>query len=98
MNRPLRNVVLIVGVVSFLATTSGLVLYVHLSHVDEPAKHDPAHCPICQQLLISKKSFIAEIPAGQIEVDTAGRLVEICPTPPLEPACHRPAHPRAPPV
>ena len=79
MNRGIRNTFLILGVISFLATAVGITLYLHLAHTKEPARHDVAHCSICQQLLICKKKYTAEIEPAEVEIDRVGQLVSVCP-------------------
>lgn len=79
MSWRIRNTFLALGAVCFLATAFGITLYLHLAHVDEPAKHDVAHCSLCQQLLISKKKYTAEVEPADVEIDRVGQLVQVRP-------------------
>jgi len=97
VSRRIRNTFLTLGAICFLAMAFGITLYLHLAHAEEPAKHDVAHCPICQQLLISKKDYAAEIESAEIEIDSVGRLVSACPTILVHQTSPSQFHPRAPP-
>lgn len=78
MNRRLRNAVLFAGTVCFLAVASGIVLYVHLTNAEDVAAHDASHCTLCQQLLVSGKSYTVEIGVAEIEIDPVGHVLAVC--------------------
>jgi hypothetical protein len=98
VSRRIRNTFLTLGAVCFLATAFGITLHLHLAHVKEPANHDAAHCSLCQQLLLSKKDYTAEIDPANIEIDSVGRLIPIRPAPLLQQTSPYQCHPRAPPT
>ncbi len=79
MSRRIRSIVLVTGTVCFLAMASGLILYLHLTHVRDVATHDASHCPLCQQLLATKKSYTIDIGPTEVEIDQVGRILESCP-------------------
>lgn len=79
MSRRISQFILVIATASFLATAFGIVLHVHLSHVDDPAHHDSAHCPICQQFLIVKNPSIVQVTPAQVETDTMGQTVSLRP-------------------
>jgi hypothetical protein len=79
VNRCIRSVFLTLGSICFLAMTSGVTLYLHLAHVDNPAEHDAAHCSLCQQLVVSKKNYTVDFEPADIEIDSVGHLVSACP-------------------
>jgi len=79
VSRRICQLVLVIATVSFLATAFGVVLHLHLSHVDDPAHHDSAHCSICQQFLIVKNPSIVQVTAAQVQSDTVGRTVSLRP-------------------
>ena len=79
MSRSIRNIVLVVGTVCFLAVSMGIVLYVHLTHVDDLASHDASHCSLCRQLFVSKKNYTVEIGVTEVEIDLVGQLFRVCP-------------------
>ncbi len=98
VSRYLHNTFLAVGASCFLAMASGIVLQLHLAHVDNPLTHDANHCPTCQQLVASKKDYIAPIEPATIVVDQVGRLIQFYPdAPPLQ-RWVKPLHARAPPA
>ena len=97
MNRGIRNTFLILGAGSFLATAIGLTLYLHLAHTEEPARHDAAHCSICQQLLICKKKYTAEIEPAEVEIDRVGQLISVRPRTLSHQTAPSPFHARGPP-
>jgi len=77
--RRIRKTFLALGTVGFLATALGVTLYLHLAHTEEPARHDVAHCSVCQQLLICKKKYTAEIEPADVEIDRVGQLIQVRP-------------------
>ena len=79
MSRYLRSTFLVIGAFCFLAMAFGIVLQLHLAHVDDPLTHDADHCPICQQLVVSKKDCIAQIEPAAIAVDQIGRIIRFRP-------------------
>ena len=98
MSRHLRNTFLATGAFCFLAMALGIVLQLHLAHVEDPLTHDADHCPTCQQLVISKKDYIAQVEPTCLVVDQIGRLVRFSlDTPPLRISLER-FHARAPPA
>ena len=98
MSRCIRNTFLVFGTASFLATALGILLCLHLAHIDEPAKHDVSRCSLCQQLLISKKEYTAETEPAVLEIDAAGHLIHIYLVPFVQQASLYQCHPRAPPA
>ncbi|HNS20459.1 MAG TPA: hypothetical protein PKH24_08160 [Sedimentisphaerales bacterium] len=51
-----RTTLLLAACAVLVATTSGLLLTLHLLSVDHSADHDSHDCAICQQLLIVSKN------------------------------------------
>lgn len=98
VSRSIRSIVLFAATVCFLAMALDVVLYVHLANVEDPAGHDAGHCPLCQQLLVSKKDYTAEIGVTEVEIDHIGRLLTTC----LDDLCPQTTslsfHARAPPA
>lgn len=60
MSRLARKVGFILTTIFFVVMVTGISLYVHLMSHEHPEEHDPAHCPICKQLLIKPGKFITE--------------------------------------
>ena len=97
MIRRIRKTFLALGTVGFLTTALGITLYLHLAHMKEPARHDVAHCSVCQQLLICKKKYTAEIEPADVEIDRVGQLVQVRPDIPSHQTTPAQFHARAPP-
>lgn len=53
-----RTASLLAACVSLVATTTGLLLAIHLLTVDHCADHNSDHCAICQQLLVVSKETL----------------------------------------
>ena len=98
MSQRICNAFLVLGAVCFLAMASGAVLHLHLAHVADPAKHDAGHCPLCQQLLVTKKYYSVEIESAHVDIDRVGHVVETCPDNFLPQAIARQSRARAPPA
>ena len=99
MKRRVRTTFLVLGTTCFLAMTSGLVLHFHLAHLDDPAEHDAAHCPLCQQLFFSsKKDFTADPEPTDIELEPVGRIMAVQPATPIHQTFSNHCNPRAPPA
>lgn len=60
MKSVLRHTVLVLATACFLAMTSGLVLYLHLSHEEDPLHHDSEHCSLCQAIALNGTKFHIE--------------------------------------
>jgi hypothetical protein len=97
VSRRIRNMFLLLGVAGFLASALGITLYLHLAHEDDPAKHDVAHCSLCQQLLIAKKEYTVETEPAPIEMEPTGRVVALYATPLFQQCALYQCSPRAPP-
>jgi hypothetical protein len=94
----MRNVFLTLGAICFLAMISGIVVHVHLAHVDKPAEHDGAHCSLCQQLAFSKQDYTTDLDGTNIEIAPVVRVARCCPTEPFHLILPSQSHPRAPPA
>jgi hypothetical protein len=60
MKSVLRHGVLVLATACFLAMTSGLVLYLHLSHEEDLLHHDSEHCSLCQAITLNGTKFHIE--------------------------------------
>jgi len=93
-----RTTFLVLGVVCFTAMASGWILYLHLGRGEDPVEHDAAHCSLCQQLLVSKKSFTVDSEPTCIELEPTGRIAAIPSATPIYHAYPNLSSPRAPPA
>jgi len=98
VSQRIRNVFLLLGTICFLAMVSGVIVHVHLAHVDKPAEHDGAHCALCQQLTFAKKEYTADLEPADVEIPLVERLASACPTRLFHQTSRDQSHPRAPPV
>ncbi|MEJ2701490.1 MAG: hypothetical protein P8Z79_03510 [Sedimentisphaerales bacterium] len=64
MGRLTRQVALVVALTCFGTMVTGALLYLHLLSHERPGEHDPEHCSICQQLVISRGKFTTEPPVN----------------------------------
>ena len=98
MKGRMRTAFLLLGAICFAAMASGWILYLHLSHYENPANHDATHCPLCQQLLLSKKDFTVNTEPTSIELEPAERIAAIPSATPIQQAGSNLCGPRAPPA
>ncbi len=98
MKGRVKTVFLVLGTACFVAMASGWVLYLHLAHDEDPAEHDTTHCSLCQQLLVSKKSFTVDSEPTCVELDPAGHIAAVSSTTPIYHAYPNLCNPRAPPA
>lgn len=98
MKGRMKTTFLVLGAACFMAMASGLVLHFHLAHLDEPAEHDSDHCPLCRQLLVSKKDYTVDPEPATVASDPVGHLAATPSPAPIYQASPNRFHPRAPPA
>ena len=55
-----RKSVLIISILSFVFSATGLMMLLHIYNIEHSEKHDSEHCPICRQSLIKNKTIVPE--------------------------------------
>lgn len=64
MRLSLRNVVLLLAIITFGSMVSGLTAYLHLSRADEAGHHDADHCSICHVVFAGVAKYLVEPPTS----------------------------------
>ena len=55
-----RKVVLVIGLLCFLSTVTGVTLQLHLLTCEHNDRHDPEDCDICKQFFAANNTFILD--------------------------------------
>ena len=93
-----RQIFAVLALVCFVAVASGLALFPHLAHLEEPGEHDTDHCPLCQLVFVSAKNCMTEPEPVVIKDELAEHVVGADPTTPSQQTRPNRFDPRAPPA
>jgi len=55
-----RKSLLIISILSFVFTATGLMMLLHIFSIEHHEKHDSKHCSICEQGLVNNKIVVPE--------------------------------------
>lgn len=93
-----RTALLLAACAALVATTTGLLLAIHLLSVDHSADHDSHHCAICQQLLAVSKEILLVPSAAIVRDCPIFRAAAPVITEHVEARCPQVLRPRGPPL